>query len=348
MPKSKIVPVKYVFLDVVAYTKQTIEAQCYIIETLNRIVKGAVNRYCISDDSVIYIPTGDGMCIALLGADLSYDIHVTIAKEILRRIWVNNSRARLAWKKFEVRVGINQCDDNIIKDINGMENVAGAGINNARRIMDLADGSQILVSNVVYESLHPRKAYNRAFSPEFRKEVKHGLFLRMHQLVETDTNGLNVNPPSSLVSSPQPEPKLTRLAAYYFAHAIKNETFILSKIREDSFNHNFFRLLLWFLAKDSEGEAKKSPYDITNYGAMPDTGSDTFEGQFEWFHVNVPWSIAIEASYELAEKVIDWPMRSDCFESGIPYLIVNSHGKEKLKNEHPDIWNEFKLGELTS
>ena len=102
---SNIIPVKYVFLDVVAYTKRTIEAQCYIIEALNRIVKGTTNRYHISNDSLIYIPTGDGMCIALLGIDLPYDIHVTIATEILRRVWVNNSRVKYNWRKFEVRRG---------------------------------------------------------------------------------------------------------------------------------------------------------------------------------------------------------------------------------------------------
>ena len=347
MPSSNIISVKYVFLDVVAYTNRTIEAQCYVIGALNRIVKDAVNRYHINDNSVIYIPTGDGMCLALLGTDLAYDIHVTLAKEILRRIWVNNSRVRLDWKKFEVRIGINQCDDNIIKDINDRENVAGAGINNARRIMDLADEGQILVNNVVYESLHPRKAYNRAFSPEFRKEVKHGLLLRMHQLVEADTNGLNVNPPSSFITSPQPEPKLTKLAAYYFAHLIKNEAFVLKKLKEDSLNNNVLRLLFWFLAQDSKSESEKTRHDIDSYRPMPDTGSNTIEGQFEWFSTNVHMNVAIEISYELVEKAIDIPMRYDCFESGLLHLIVNSRGKEKLKEDWPEIWDEFKLGELS-
>jgi len=169
----------------------------------------------------------------------------------------------------------------------------------------------------------------------------------MHQLVKPDTDWLAVHPPSSLVSSPRPEPRLTKLSAYYFAHSIKNEVFILDKLREANFNNNWLRLLLWFLAKDSESELGKTPYYINDYRVMPNTGSDTVEGQFEWFRVNVSLGVAIEVSYELIEKVIDSPIRHNYFESRLLYLIVNSSGKEKLKREYPEIWEEFGLGELS-
>jgi len=347
MVRSEIIPVKYVFLDVVAYTKRTIEAQCYIIDALNKIVKGTANRYRINDDYVIYIPTGDGICIALLGADLPYDIHVTIAKEILHRISVNNSRVRLDWKKFKVRVGINQCDDNLITDINGMRNVAGAGINNARRIMDLADESQILVNTVVYENLHPRKAYNRAFSPEFRKEVKHGLVLRMHQLVKPDTDWLNTNTPSVFVTQVQPEPPLPKLTAYYFAHCIKNQDFILNKIREDTLNHNWLKFLLWFLAEDSKKADETGAYDAYVRKVLPDTGSDTIDGHFEWFRKHVAGEVAIELCNIILDDAVPSSIRYKYLYSESEDLVVNSEGKEKLKGDWPEIWDEFGLGELS-
>ena len=345
---NNIIPVKYVFLDVVAYTKRTIEAQCYIIEALNRIVKGTTNRYHISNDSLIYIPTGDGMCIALLGIDLPYDIHVTIATEILRRVWVNNSRVKYNWRKFEVRIGINQSDDNIVTDVNGRKNVAGAGINNARRIMDLADESQILVSSTVYENLHPRKNYYHAFSKEFTKEVKHGLILKMHQLVKPDTDWLNVNPPSSLVTPPKPEPKLTKLSAYYLAHAIKNEEFIVSKARKTTYHNNWLKLLLWFLAKDSETASETASSNLYARRVMPDTGSDNIEGHFEWFFAKIPAVVAIELSYVMVEDAVPLPFRYDCFDAMSDNLVVNFKGKEKLKADYPEIWDEFGLGELSS
>jgi len=231
MSTTNIRPVKYIFLDVVAYTKRTIEAQCDIITTLNKIVKDTVDELSIGEGSVIYIPTGDGICIALVDATLPYDIHVSIAKDILSRLWMHNQFEEDKSRKFEVRIGINQSDDNLVKDINDRENVTGGGINNARRIMDLADGSQILVSSTVYDILHLREKYLNAFA-KYAAPVKHGLVLDVYQLVKADIEGLNVNPPSTFATPRKPEPKLPKLTAYYFAHSIKNEDFILNKARE--------------------------------------------------------------------------------------------------------------------
>jgi len=343
MPTNNITLVKYMFLDVVAYTKRTIEAQCYIIEALNRIVKGTINRYHVDEDSYIYIPTGDGMCIALLSSKLPYDIHMTIAKEILRRIHVNNSRVTDNWKQFEVRVGINQCDDNIVADVNGRKNVTGAGINNARRIMDLADANQILVSSIVYENLHPRKKYYYAFSKEFRREAKHRLILKMHQLVKPHADWLDVNPPSNLVSppeSPVPEARLPKLIAYYFAYLIKNKVFILNSVRQHASYACQLKLLFLLLAKESVRVSEEKPYDFLGSSIMPDTGSDAIEGQLEWFDKNVPFEVARQASY-LIDDVISLQIPHNCFESGTWDLIVNFEGKEKLKKDYPEIWGEF-------
>lgn len=340
---SNIIPTKYVFLDIVAYTKRTIEAQCYIIGTLNRIVKGAVNRYHISNDSLIYIPTGDGMCIALLGIALPYDIHVTIAKEILRRVHVNNSRVKDNWKQFKVRVGINQSDDNVVTDINGRKNVAGAGINNARRIMDLADASQILVSSTVYENLHPRKKYYHAFSGELRKEVKHGLVLKMHQLMERDATGLNVDMPSSFAIHVKPEPKLTRLAAYYFAHSIKNRAFLL---QNRGYGQNNFALavLLWYLAVDSLGKSEAT--EVEPYQEhMPETNYNALNEQFELL-MELPYWVCVD----LRNLVRDFKIGEEnykYFEDGWDFTIINVQGQNKLKSDWPEIWEEFRLGEMS-
>ena len=342
MTTSNIIPVKYVFLDIVAYTKRTIEAQCYLIGALNRIVRGAINRYHVDEDSFIYIPTGDGICIALLGTNLPYDIHVSIAKEILRRIHVNNSRVTANWKKFEARVGINQCDDNIVTDINDRNNVTGAGINNARRIMDLADASQILVSNIVFENLHPRKAYNRAFSQEFQHEVKHGLVLKTYQLVEPDANWLNVDTPLILAKKVKPEPKLTKLIAYYFAHSIKNRKFLLSKRGYPE--NDVLLLLLWYLAIDSLGKAHSTAVEPYSEH-MPVTINNTLDEQFEVFSKIPAWVCGdlrdLVRTHKIGEHYYKY------FEDGWVFTVVNAAGREKLKSEWPNIWDDFGLGDLS-
>ena len=62
------VDAKYVFLDIVEFTEnRTIEAQSAIIEAFNDIVTRAVEA-CVAAYQLrpLFIPTGDGLCIAFI------------------------------------------------------------------------------------------------------------------------------------------------------------------------------------------------------------------------------------------------------------------------------------------
>lgn len=342
MSTQNIRLVKYIYLDVVAYTTRTIEAQCYITQALNRIVRAVTNRYHVEESSLIYIPTGDGICIALIDTDLPHDIHIKMAREILRRIYGNNSRVIHDWKKFEVRVGINQCDDNIVTDVNGRANVAGAGINNARRVMDLADASQILVSSTVYENLHPRKTYHSSFGPELTKEVKHGLVVKMHQFVAEDIHGLNIDIPSSFTVQAKPESKLSELAAYYFAHCIQNREFIIQK-RGFGQNNYALAVLIWYLAVDSLGKSEATevaPYEPH----MPDTAHNTLDEQFQLI-MELPYWVCVDL-YKLMRDYMIGDDKYKYFKDGWDFTVVNVEGQNKLKSEWTEIWDEFELDKV--
>jgi len=261
-------------------------------------------------------------------------------------VHVNNSKVKDDWRKFAVRVGINQSDDNIVTDINDRKNVTGAGINNARRIMDLADGGQILVSSTVYENLHPRKQYYHAFGQELKKEAKHGLVLKMHQLIKPhNVNWLDINPPSSLVSPPkpvEPEPKLTKKVAYYFAHSIKNRDFLLRN-RGGGQNNYALALLLWYLAVDSVGESESTevnPYE----GHMPETEHNTLGEQFQVL-MELPFWVCADIRSLIHDVEIGLD-KAKYFEDGWDFTIVNVEGRKKLKSEWSEIWEGFGLGEL--
>lgn len=155
---------KYIFLDVVGFTQdRSIEAQSDIVYALNEIVRYCVEYVSLPEDKVIYIPTGDGLCIALLNVENPYDIHLQIALYILKRLQTHNNKTQNDTRKFQVRVGLNAHLDNLVIDINGHRNIAGAGISIASRIMGLADGNQILVGQSVYETLRYRERYSNSF-----------------------------------------------------------------------------------------------------------------------------------------------------------------------------------------
>ena len=168
------------------------------------------------------------MCISLVDLFKPYDIHIEIAKGILQSLHLHNEKETDWMRRFKIRIGINENLDNIITDINGNTNMSGAGINHAARIEGLADGNQIIVGNSVYETLVQREKYMDAFR-SFETEVKHGLLLNIHQLVDHNNNNLNSDVPSKFTSTKK-EKKLNELQAYYIGFCLKYEKFITEKM----------------------------------------------------------------------------------------------------------------------
>lgn len=172
---------KYIFLDIVRFTKRSVEAQSDVIKELNRIVKESVKTHNLQADNIIYIPTGDGICIAMRGV-LPFDIHMLISLDILAKIQEYNENQSDDMRKFGVRIGVNENVDNVIEDINGRINVAGSGVNFASRIMDNADEGQILISETVYEILCAREKYMNLFK-SYNAKIKHSITIPVHQYI---------------------------------------------------------------------------------------------------------------------------------------------------------------------
>jgi hypothetical protein len=175
---------RYVFLDVVNYTyKRTTEAQSYIIKILNKIVSSILNSMQIESEDYVLLPTGDGLCIAIINPKLPLDIHMQISLKILEELSFHNDIIKDKKRKFGVRIGLNENHDNIIIDINSRKNVAGKGINMAARIMGLGDAGHIMLSTSVYETLSERELYYESFEKHSPK-IKHGTKLDVYQFTQ--------------------------------------------------------------------------------------------------------------------------------------------------------------------
>lgn len=334
MDEPEALPIKYIFLDVVGFTKgRSIEAQSNVVETLNNIVHTILKDRGISENDRILLPTGDGICIALINIVSPYDIHLLIALDILKMLHEHNSTDIDSSRKYQVRIGINSNDDNLIVDVNGQRNPAGVGINMSQRVMNAGDGGQILIGQTVYELLGQREKYISSFQP-YTAVVKHGNKLEVYQYMAKDKPGLNTDIPLEFKKD---DPELTKLVAYYFAHAIKNREFFfgLDILERDDTPV----ILLWFLAKDSVVKSESTDVKKPVYRTYK-AGIASLREQFENYLSMNRW-VQKELSTFIINELHSYRKYVESI-SLRPYLI-NNYGKEKLGKECPGIWDEFGL-----
>src|SRR5438094_2447448 len=171
------------FIDIVGYSKLLIDEQSEALQELNAIVrKTEAAREAEATGQLIFLPTGDGMALVFTG---SVEDPVECALQI--------SQALRAQPSLPVRMGIHSGPVHHVADVNQRENIAGAGINIAQRVMDCGDAGHILVSKRVADDL----AQYRRWQPYLHElgdvEVKHGVVVSVVNLY-ADLVG-NPNPP---------------------------------------------------------------------------------------------------------------------------------------------------------
>jgi hypothetical protein len=335
--------IRYIFLDTVKFTQgRAAEAQSDIITNLNRIVKQVLaNNNLLSttadkDGKCILIPTGDGVCIAITDITQPYDIHLKVATEILQQVYQHNEETEDPKRQFQIRIGLNENEDCFVTDINGNMNVAGSGINMSQRVMDTADGSQILIGRISYEKLTNHEQYQKAFRT-FSTKDKHGHGFTVAQYIREGLLYLDVDFPK--VFKPA-STKIPRLTAYYLAHAIKNRDFFVTQSKRDQ-AEMAAPILLYFLACDSVEKLSTSEYSSPSFKTYGGTG---IKEQYNYYE---------KIGYHVKDMLVNPIIHSlhlfninDCFTGG-PYCgwwsIVTAKGVDRLKKEWPDVAKEFGL-----
>src|SRR5512133_369899 len=174
------------FIDIVGYSKLSVNEQHARIEELNEIVHlserfqkaEAVNR-------ILKIPTGDGMALVFYK---SPEEPAQCAFEISRALKDN--------QRLQVRMGIHSGPVSGVVDVNERTNVAGAGINVAQRVMDCGDAGHILLSQHVAEDLAEYERWRPFLHDIGTFEVKHGVPVSVTNLYSDEVG--NPNLPSKL------------------------------------------------------------------------------------------------------------------------------------------------------
>jgi class 3 adenylate cyclase len=179
------------FMDIVGYSKLLIDEQSEALQELNEIVrKTDAVRAGEAAGQLIFLPTGDGMALVFTG---SVEDPVECALQISQRLRAQPS--------LPVRMGIHSGPVHHVADVNQRENIAGAGINIAQRVMDCGDAGHILLSKRVADDL----AQYRRWQPYLHElgdvEVKHGVVVSV------------VNLYADVVGNPVPPAKFKQITA---------------------------------------------------------------------------------------------------------------------------------------
>src|SRR5436305_9518954 len=127
------------FLDIVGYSKLSVNEQHARIEELNQIVHLSERfQKAEAANRILKIPTGDGMALVFYK---SPEEPAQCAFEISRALKDN--------QRLQVRMGIHSGPISGVVDVNERTNVAGAGINPVQRVMDCGDAGHILLSHTL-------------------------------------------------------------------------------------------------------------------------------------------------------------------------------------------------------
>src|SRR5256714_9527922 len=160
------------FLDIVGYSKLSVNEQHARVDELNGIVRLSEQfQKAEAANRILKIPTGDGMALVFYR---SPEEPAQCAFEI--------SRALKANQRLQVRMGIHSGPVSGVVDVNERTNVAGAGINLAQRVMDCGDAGHILVSKHVAEDLAEYERWRPFLHDIGTFEVKHGVRIDISNL----------------------------------------------------------------------------------------------------------------------------------------------------------------------
>ncbi len=160
---SGLIHAHFFFVDIVGLSDPSMSTRTQIkkIEVLNRCIYETEVYQSTPKESILTLPTGDGMCLGFLqGPELPLHLAVKLQEKLKKY-----NAGKIPSETVRTRIGLHSGNCFVVKDIRGQDNVWGPGIILARRVMDFGDDNHILMSHRLAEDL-------RELSDEYRKIIK--------------------------------------------------------------------------------------------------------------------------------------------------------------------------------
>jgi TolB-like protein/class 3 adenylate cyclase/Tfp pilus assembly protein PilF len=168
--------VHVLFIDIVGYSKLSINEQRSAVDELTQIVRATEQfQKAEASERLIKIATGDGVALVFY-----------TSPEAPVRCGVELSRALKDHPRLRVRMGMHSGPVSGVVDVTGRANLAGAGLNLARRVMDCGDAGHILLSKHLAEDLAEFEEWRPLLHDLGTCEVKHGMQVAIVNLWSDD------------------------------------------------------------------------------------------------------------------------------------------------------------------
>jgi hypothetical protein len=170
---SSLIHANFFFVDIVGLSDPSMSTKTQIkkIEVLNRGISETEVYQSTPKESILTLPTGDGMCLGFLqGPELPLHLAVQLQETL-----VKYNKGKIPSETVRVRIGLHSGNCFVVKDIRGQDNVWGPGIILARRVMDFGDDNHILLSPRLAEDLTELSdEYRKIIKPVHDFTIKHG------------------------------------------------------------------------------------------------------------------------------------------------------------------------------
>ncbi len=182
---SGVVSANFFFVDIVGLSDPSLSVRKQIekIEVLNNFISSCSAFKKTSEKKVL--PTGDGMAVGFM---TSPELPLQLSIELHKKLHEYNQKAnRGDATDLGVRIGLASGPVFIVNDVNNNQNIWGPGIILARRVMDVGDGSHILIEGSMAESLMALDdKYRAMINPLGNYQIKHGQVIKMYSAYSDD------------------------------------------------------------------------------------------------------------------------------------------------------------------
>jgi hypothetical protein len=167
------------FVDIVGLSDPSMSTKTQIkkIETLNNCLKDCATFKTSPTNTILVLPTGDGMVIGFLqGPQLPLNLAIELHGKL-----AEYNRGKIPGETVRVRIGIHSGHVYVVNDVLNNKNIWGPGIIIARRVMDVGDDGHILLSPRAAEDLRELSdQYKQIIKPLHDYTIKHGQALLVY------------------------------------------------------------------------------------------------------------------------------------------------------------------------